>query len=299
MIIETNIRAVTVLLLIWKWLLFYLVLSVLVSIIYTYYEFDISLATAEVSMIGVALSILMGFRVNAAYERWWEARKIWGAVVNNSRSIGRQILGFIPTASGEDAAATMRIMYRQIAFVHAMGCRLRNQDCRSLIEDLLLEEELRQILAKGNVPNLLLLHNLREFKQWERKGRISPFELIRLENSLHLLTDNLGAAERIKNTPFPLPYSYFSWLLVHLFAFMVPFGMVDAFGYVTVPIAMAVIFIFLIVEQIALEIQDPFENRENDVPMNAICKNIEIDLKEMHGEKELPEKEVPLDGVLM
>ena len=126
MIIETNIRAVKVILLIWKWLLFYLVLCIAVSVMYSYYNLNISIATTEVSMLGVALSILMGFRVSSAYDRWWEARKIWGSVVNNSRSLTRQLIAF--THHSTISRKLLESMVnRHIAFVHAMSCRLRQQ----------------------------------------------------------------------------------------------------------------------------------------------------------------------------
>ncbi|WP_256011615.1 bestrophin family protein [Desertivirga xinjiangensis] len=298
MIIETNIRAIKVILLVWKWLIFYLSLSIAVAVLYTRYNFNISISNAEISMLGIALSILMGFRVSAAYERWWEARKIWGAVVNNSRSFARQVITFCHD-SGVEGELVKSLIYRQIAFVHAMACRLRQVDCAVLIEPLLYDDEYEKIIVKSHIPNLLLLHNTYAVKQLQKDNYITDFELMRVEETLYQLTDNLGAAERIKNTPFPVPYSYFTWLLVHLFAILIPFGMVDAFGYLTIPVALCATFIFLVIDQIAVEIQDPFSNRENDIPVSAICQNIEIDLKEMMGDTNLPQTKTPEGGVLM
>lgn len=249
-------------------------------------------------MLGIALSILMGFRVSSAYERWWEARKIWGSVVNNSRSLARQLISFT-NFSSIDRDLLENLIFRQIAFVHAMGCRLRQQDASPLIKPLLHDDEFEQVSVKSHIPNLLLLHNLYAIKALHKDGNISDYELMRLDETIYQLTDNLGAAERIKNTPFPVPYSYFTWLLVHLFAILIPFGMVDAFGWYTIPAAMSAIFIFLVIEQIAIEIQDPFSNRENDIPITSIAQNIEIDLKEMLGDIELPKKEEAHRGVLM
>ena len=298
MIIETNIRSIEVLLLIWKWLLFYLILSVVVCVIYIELHLKISIANTEVSMLGIALSILMGFRVSSAYERWWEARIIWGSVVNNSRSLARQLITFTHK-SNISKDLLENLVYRQIAFVHAMSCRLRQQDCAELIKPLLYHEEHEQVINKSHIPNILLLHNMYAIKKLQIEGNITDIELLKIEQTTSLLTDNLGAAERIKNTPFPVPYSYFTWLLVHLFAILIPFGMVDALGYLTIPVAMCAIFIFLIIEQIAIEIQDPFSNRENDIPVTAISQNIEIDLKEMLGDTDLPKKEEAQEGVLM
>lgn len=249
-------------------------------------------------MLGIALSVLMGFRVSSAYERWWEARKIWGSVVNNSRSFSRQVITFTNHSNiARDHLES--IIYRQIAFVYAMSCRLRQQNCEEVIKPFLFHQEYEEIIKKGHIPNLLLLHNMYAIKGLHTDTAINDIELLRLEDTVALLTDNLGAAERIKNTPFPVPYSYFTWLLVHIFAMIVPFGMVDSFGYLTIPVAMCAIFIFLVIEQIAIEIQDPFSNRENDIPITTISQNIEADLKEMLGDIDIPEKEPAVDGVLM
>ncbi|WP_207429385.1 bestrophin family protein [Pedobacter sp. SYSU D00535] len=298
MIIETNIRAIRVILLIWKWLLFYLILSIAVTVLHTFYKINLAIPSSEISMLGIALSILMGFRVSSAYERWWEARKIWGSVVNNSRSLARQLITFTHE-SAISQELVYALVYRQIAFVHSMACRLREQDAAALIKPLLYEEEYEQLIRKSHIPNLLLLHNVYAIKELRQEGIITDIELLRLEETVYQLTDNLGGAERIKNTPFPVPYSYFTWLLVHIFAILIPFGMVDAFGYMTIPAAMCAIFIFLIIEQIAIEIQDPFSNRENDIPVTTISQNIEIDLKEMLGDTNLPQKKKPEGGILM
>lgn len=298
MIIETNIRAFRVIALIWQWLLFYLFLCVAVCIAYNYFDRNISVSNTELSMLGIALSILMGFRVSSAYERWWEARKIWGSVVNNSRSFARQVISFTNFSTIERELLE-NLVYRHIAFVYAMVSRLRQQDASPLIKPLLYDDEFEQICRKGHIPNLLLLHNLYAIKSLNKDGHITDYELMRLDETIYQLTDNLGAAERIKNTPFPVPYSYFTWMLVHLFAILIPFGMVDAFGWYTIPAAMCAIFIFLVIEQIAIEIQDPFSNRENDIPITAISQNIEIDLKEMLGDTDLPKKQEAHRGVLM
>lgn len=218
--------------------------------------------------------------------------------MNNSRSLTRQLIAFT-----HHSAITRQLLenlvYRHIAFVYAMAARLRQQNAEAAIEPFLPVDEFDQIKKKTHIPNLLLLHNAYAIKKLHHDNHITDIELLRLEETMLQLTDNLGAAERIKNTPFPVPYSYFTWLLVHLFAILVPFGMVDAFGYLTIPAAMCAIFIFLVIEQIAVEIQDPFSNRENDIPVNSISQNIEFDLKEMLGDTAVSEKDAAVNGVLM
>lgn len=296
MIIETNIRAWRMLKLIWQWLIFYLLLSLVVCIAYVEFGVPIVIPETEIAIMGTALSILMGFRVDAAYKRWWEARIIWGAVVNNSRTFAREVLNFV---GKHDKEAARQIIYRQIGFVESMGKHLRNQNALDNMKRLLSDDDYQVMKSKKHVPNTLLLMNLDQLTNLCQKGMFPSYLLVRMESTLHNLTDELGKAERIKKTPFPVPYSYFSWLLVHTFACLLPFSMVKELGYMTLVMAIIISFIFLIIEQIAIQIQDPFENHVNDTPMTTIAKNIEIDLREMLEEENLPEPLKPRGGISM
>lgn len=299
MIIERNIRFGDTLNPLWKWLVFYLLLCIGVCVAELEFGWEVGLPTVEITLIGTALSILMGFRVDAAYQRWWEARKIWGEIVNSSRSLARESLGFLqphPDMSGGAA----KMVYRQIAFVHASRLHLRKQtDKYNELKPFLSPEEAASVIKRVSVPNQLLLLHMRQLQDYHRKGFLSDYLFAKMEEVIVVLTDQIGKAERIKNTPFPVPYSYFSYLSVHIFACLIPFGLVKELGYVAIPISMIVIFIFVIIELIALEIQDPFEGRDNDTPMTSISRNIEIDLKDMLDEATLPEKEKAIDGVMM
>ncbi|EOR94522.1 hypothetical protein ADIARSV_2368 [Arcticibacter svalbardensis MN12-7] len=263
-------------------------------------EFGInfSFPNGEVGMIGTALSILMGFRVNSAYERWWEARTIWGSIVNNSRSLAREVIGF--TSSGDHASPdAQQMIHRQIAFVQATTRQLRRQQGAIFLRTLVSNKEYSILDKKQHLPNALLLLHMQQLKELYEKKQITDFVFVQLETILTELTNNLGQAERIKNTPFPVPYSYFSFILVHIFACFFPFGMVEELGYLTIPISLIVTFIFLVIEQIAVEIQDPFASKDNDTPMTTISKSIEINLREMLGEEDLPIQITPKTGVLM
>ncbi|WP_345331470.1 bestrophin family protein [Mucilaginibacter defluvii] len=297
MIIAINIRAASILSGIWKWLLFHALFVIAVYYCMLHYQLQISMATI-ISMIGIVLSILMGFRISSAYDRWWEARKIWGALVNDSRTLIRQLIVF--TLETKVTGKHLQSMaYRQIAFLYALGQRLRGQPDFSVIASFLYTDEWDDLVKRENFPNLLLLHNLYAFKKLESEGHITNFDMLRLDETTARLTDSLGGAERIKNTPFPIPYSHFTSFLVHLFAMLLPFGMVETFGYIAIPIAICVIFIFMIIEQIAIEIQDPFSNKENDIPVTAIANALEIDIKEMLGDRVLPFRNKAHDGIIM
>lgn len=296
MIVETNIRATHMFRLIAKWIIIYLLLSTLVCIGYIELGWHIAIPETEIAIMGTALSILMGFRVDAAYKRWWEARIVWGAVVNNSRTFAREVMGFV---GRHDYDIARTLIYRQIGFVESMGKHLRKQGGIEHLNRLLSKEDYEFIKTKKHIPNTLLMMNLKQLSELNTQGVLSTYLLVQLESILHNLTDELGKAERIKNTPFPVPYSYFSWLLVHTFACLIPFAMVKELGYLTIALSIVISFIFLIIEQIAIQIQDPFESQPNDTPVTTIAKNIEIDLREILGEVPLPAPLTPKAGVSM
>lgn len=296
MIVETNIRAAQMFKLIAKWIIIYLLLSILVCIGYIELDWRITIPETEIAIMGTALSILMGFRVDAAYKRWWEARIIWGAIVNNSRTFAREVISFVGQKNAEGGK---QLIYRQIGFVESLGKHLRRQGGIAHLNRLLSATDYETIKNKKHVPQALLAMNLQQLTLFNEQGSLSTYQLVQLETVLQQLTDELGKAERIKNTPFPVPYGYFSWLLVHTFACLIPFAMVKELGYLTIILALIISFIFLIIEQIAIQIQDPFEGKANDTPVTAIAKNIEIDLRELLGEFPLPEPIKPKAGVQM
>ncbi|QNL49182.1 hypothetical protein H8S90_20950 [Olivibacter sp. SDN3] len=296
MIVETNVRASHMFKLIGKWLIIYLLLALFVCVSYIEWGWDIAIPETEIAIMGTALSILMGFRVDAAYKRWWEARIIWGAIVNNSRTFAREVVNFV---GKHDPDASRQLIYRQIGFVEATGKHLRKQGGKEHLARLLSAEDFQTIQTKKHVPNTLLMMNLKQLTELNLQGSLSTYLLVQIETIIHNLTDELGKAERIKNTPFPVPYGYFSWLLVHSFACLIPFAMVKELGYLTILLAIILSFIFLIIEQIAIQIQDPFENRHNDTPVTTIAKNIEIDLREILNESPLPAPLTPKAGVSM
>lgn len=296
MIVETNIRAAHMFRLIAKWIIIYLLLSIVICIGYIELGWHIAIPETEIAIMGTALSILMGFRVDAAYKRWWEARIIWGAIVNNSRSFAREVAAFV---GKENPGIARQLIYRQIGFVEATGKHLRKQGGIEHLSRLLSVDDYETIKNKKHVPNTLLMMNLKQLTELQETGGLSTYLLVQIETIIHNLTDELGKAERIKNTPFPVPYGYFSWLLVHTFACLIPFAMVKELGYLTVILALIISFIFLIIEQIAIQIQDPFESKPNDTPVTTIAKNIEIDLREILGENPLPAPLTPKAGVSM
>ncbi len=265
-----------------------------------------ALSTLPASILGVAISFLIGFRVNSAYERWWEARRIWGAIVNDSRTMGRHCMTFIfpwrfrDSGNNEGRASIMKkeLIYRQIAFVYALKNHLRKQDTWDEIKDFLSAEELAELKTKKHVPNSLLSTQGERLKYMMQNGLIDDYRHMQMDTKLSALCDSMGACERIKNTVFPRQYGYYSTLFIAIYSFMIPFVLVKETGFMVIPFSIIIAFIFFALDSIANGIEKPFENTINDTPMSALCRTIEINLREQLGEKELPLPLEPVHGFL-
>lgn len=247
-----------------------------------------------VSVLGAALSILLAFRTNSAYARWWEARTAWGAMVNNSRSLGRQVLGSAP---GTAFAETL--VRRQIAFVQATRCALRRQDPWTAIEPFVDASLAAALRREQNVPAAILMQMGKQLQDGTREGILNDWQMQRVDHTLSELSNALGTCERIKNTPFPRQYDYYPELLIKVYCIALPFVIVDDVGVFTPIITLVVAFAFLVLNRIGKNLEDPFENRAYDVPMTALSTTIEMNLLQALGETKLPELEKPVHGVLM
>ncbi len=288
----------------WKRTTFLFLLSSLVAIAYHLLWFDdLAISTMPASILGVAIAFLIGFRVNSAYERWWEARKIWGALVNDTRSWARQVMFLLPSPEKDlekTAAKALHreLLYRQLAFVYALKNHLRKLEITSEIEPFVAQDELASYTGKSNIPNSILQKQASRLRDLSAAGLLDNFRLIQLDSTLNRLCDEMGACERIKNTVFPRQYSYYSSLFTKIYSFILPFVLVAETGWLVIPFTMLIGFVFYALDKIAYGIDNPFENTLNDTPMSAICRTLEINLKEQLGESHLPEPLQPVNGFL-
>lgn len=262
------------------------------------------------AILGSALAIFIAFRNNSAYGRWWEARTIWGGIINSSRAFARQIIANADNAAAsgkvtaEQAEAYKReIVYRTIAFAHALRLHLRRQTTADEYRHLLPAEEFTAVQTKQNPPNMLLQTQGIRIKEAVRSEVLGPFDNISLEPTLASLNNHQGACERIKNTPLLRQYDFFTRLFLVVFIVLLPFCLVGDFQKINLPQLMPVIsvllaFVFATMGKVGEVNEDPFENRITDIPMTAMCNTIERDLKEMLGETDLPAKLLPDDGYL-
>ena len=262
------------------------------------------------AILGSALAIFLAFRNNNAYSRWWEARTLWGSIINHSRIFARQILANTENAvqTGKAGAAEARrfqqeLMFRQVAFAHALRLQLRQQTTTEEYEHLLSADEYKQVTQKQNPANFLLLIQGKRIKEAMKSELLGAFDNISLEPTLAGFNNFQGACERIKNTPLLRQYHYFTRLFLLVFMGVLPFSLMGDFSrmgvpWLMVPVSVLISFVFGVMGKVGEVNEDPFENRLTDVPLTAICNTIERDLKEMLGESELPQKLHPQHGFL-
>ena len=255
-------------------------------------EIPINLATT----LGIAISILLSFKIGQSYDRWWEARKIWGAIVNDSRTLLLQLQLYLP--DGHPAVREMG--HRQIAWCYALGRSLRGQDPLPELDGLLPAGELDGLRPHKNVPLKLLADHTRTLKQLSTDELLDSFARLQLEETVERLTASMGKCERIKNTVFPTNYRKGLHAAIYLFVIFLTLALpLHLVYWLEVAIILVVAMIFFYLEKAAVLLQDPFENLPTDTPVTAIARTIDINLRQLLGETELPPKLEQEDFYLM
>ena len=338
----------------------------------------LSVPALPVSLLAAAIGVLLAFRNNTAYERWWEARTLWGALVNQSRTFARQVLTLLPrpetkrvedlallggasspllrsavepaaavhavaelmandgavrdsfgkarhslTSDKEALLATLEtqqalresryggpgefiteeereLVYAQIGFVHALRCHLRRQDPFPEIIPFFRAALLEALREEKNVPNAILSWVGTRLRRiyGQNKAPDDVFRLMVLDRTLTELTNILGACERIKNTPIPLQYDVLPRAMVRAYLAILPLAVVSELGWLTPFVTAILAFLFTAMDAVGRDVETPFEDGVSDTPMTALCRTIEINLRQMLGETELPPPLQPVDGLL-
>ncbi len=224
------------------------------------------------TLLGFAISMLLVFRTNTAYDRWWEGRKLWGSLVNNSRNLAMKLNTILPAEDN-----SQRSFFRKVipAFAYALHNHLHKEQTRI---ELFEEEEHKHVfqrIDKGkHIPNQIALLMYQHVHQLLKEGKISSEQLLFLNSELQSFTDICGACERIKNTPIPFSYSVFIKKFIFFYIMTLPFGYVFQLGFYVVPVVAFVFYVLASLELIAEEIEDPFGGDSNDVPTEALAQNI-------------------------
>jgi putative membrane protein len=266
-----------------------------VTVTVTYYVLPFRAPSLPLTLFGSALALVLGFRDNSAYQRWWEGRVLWGSMINASRSLARVARNFLPDHEARDLQRT--IVLRQIAYVHALRCQLRRLDPAADVLRFLSPAEAEPALARRNPANGLLDGTGERFADAHKRGWIDTIQQSAVERVLVDIANAQGGMERLKNTPLPNQYRFFPSFFTRLFCILLPIGLVETLGIAT-PVGSTIAgLMFLAVLQIGDDLVDPFSNTLHDVPLSAMCRTVEIDLLQAIGDS-APDPLQPVKGVL-
>lgn len=262
----------------WKELVYISALSILIAYVeITFFPeaYFLKNLTTVYSLLGFVISLLLVFRTNTAYDRWWEGRKAWGALVNDSRSLSSKLSALHLTV--EEKISFTRLIP---LFVYATKQHLRNQDLK---EEASAQLDLNDMELSGHQP-LRIVQMLRaEVEQLYQKGTVQHMQWFAINNDLDALIDSLGICERIKNTPIPFSYSLFIKKFIFIYVITMPLAFVPLFGYLSVFISTFVFYALVSMELLAEEIEDPFGIDENDLPTDQLCLTIQDNVQQIFG----------------
>ena len=270
-------------------LLLNFLLSIAVIIMLPWYTMlGIKFTLAPFSILGVAIDIFLGFRNNACYSRYVEARHLWGQLMIASRSLLREVKTTLP-----DDAELGQFVRLQIAFAHCLRMTLRRNPQAKPLAKYLSEKDLQTVFAAQSPANRILLLMGEWLAVRRRNGQLSDILFHSLNNRLNDMSAVLAGCERIANTPVPFAYTLILHRTVYLFCIMLPFALVVDLHYMTPFISVLISYTFISLDTLAEELEDPFGTENNDLPLDAICNAIEIDLLQMNDETNVPAKHMP------
>lgn len=243
------------------------------------------------AFIGTAISVILSFKINQSYDRWWEARKIWGSIVNESRTLVLQLQSFV---SGNQTDQIKEISYRQIAWCFSLGQSLRGLDPTENLIKYISETDLDKIKKHNNKPLALLQLNALQIANLKEKGCLELFALVQINSTLVNFSNAMGMAERIKSTVFPQTYRLFLHFFIYIFVVTLSIALTGINSFFEIPLLLVISSAFFLLEKSATHLQDPFSNLPTDTAMTTIATNIEINIKQLLGETAVPEPLKPI-----
>ncbi|KFE97356.1 multidrug transporter [Chryseobacterium formosense] len=315
-----------------------LVLSTIPTLIFYFFGWTwLAIPWVPVALLGTATAFISGFKNTQTYNRTWEARQIYGAIINSSRALGIMVKDFVRSGDkAKESELHKEIIYRHFAWLTAMRFQLRetksweNVKTRSYYKEylqyykvpewetklsdelkpFLSQEELKYILTTKNRATQILASQSDHLRKLNEEGSISDYNYVALENQLKDLYDQQGKCERIKNFPYPRQFTSVNLYFTNMLCFLLPLGFIGEFAKMTekfgehiiwfaIPFSVFIGWVFLVLEQIGESSENPFEGNPNDIPITQISRNIEIDLREMLGETDLPPALQPVNNILM
>jgi len=223
---------------------------------------------------------LLVFRTNTAYERFWEGRKAWGNIINTTRNLTRHILVAIQEESPIDREEKIAALHLLAAFAIATKLHLRGENLDEL-QGLVTSSQLTQLQTMNHPPLEIMFWLSRYLQETHKHQRLNTFQLNTMNELINILIDALGACERIQKTPIPLAYAIHLKQLLLIYCLSLPFQMVKDLTWLTAPVVALISFTLLGIEQIGIEIEDPFGRDPNDLPLDTICLNIRRNIDDL------------------
>lgn len=237
------------------------------------------------AFIGTAISIILSFKLNQSYDRWWEARKIWGSIVNESRSFVLQLQAFVTEGKEQEIR---EMAFRHIAWCYSLGQSLRGLNPTDNLDSFIAKNDIDKIEKHNNKPLALLQLNTLQIAALKGNGSLDTFSQIQINSTLVNITNAMGMAERIKSTVFPLTYRLFLHFFIYVFVVTLSIALKNIDTVFEIPLLLVISLSFFLLEKSATHLQDPFSNRPTDTAMTTIARTIEINIKQLLGEKEIP-----------
>ncbi|MES2617688.1 MAG: bestrophin family ion channel [Bacteroidota bacterium] len=305
-------------------------LALLPTVLYQYFDFKwLSIPWVPIAMIGTAAAFIVGFKNTQTYNRLWEARQIYGAIVNASRAWGIMVKDFIK--DNPDKTIHRELIYRHIGWLTAMRFQLREtrnweninkiynveyrrfytiaEKASTLEKELpafLNEKDFDYVMGKKNRATHIIALQSKALKELKEADRLDGINWIEMENILVNLYEQQGKCERIKNFPYPRQFASINLFFIRLFVCLVPFGLLNEFQnlgehmvWLNIPFSLIVTWVFTAMEKVGESTENPFEGGANDVPITAMSRTIEIDLREMLDETDIPPALQPVNNILM
>jgi ion channel-forming bestrophin family protein len=246
------------------------------------------------TLLGLGLSIFLGFRNSACYDRWWEARRQWGQLLTETRSLAREVSALLPS----DGCIQQRMTRRAIGFAHALAARLRGADSAEAARVWVPPEEAQALCRRTNPPDAILRAMTADLAECLRRGEIGEISFAALEARVAGLCGVQAACERIRTTPTPFAYTLLLHRTAWLFCLLVPFSLIGTTGAAAPLVAAILAYAFFGLDALGDELEEPFALRPNTLPLNALVRIIEIELLEGLGEARLPKPLEPVGFVL-
>ena len=275
------------------------ILSTLITIVQHWYPDSFPYyGMAPFTLLGIALSLFLGFRNNASYQRWWEARGLWGQLVYDSRSFARQVLSFVDddTEAGRDAQRSM--IHLTIAFSHSVRHRLRGTSPWQDVDPFVAATYHDSMRQSRNLPNYLMRLLGKQLGDVRRQQLSSELMVQNMDERLTSMTIVLAACERIHYTPLPFAYMLLVHRTTYLYCITLPFGLVASLGWATPLICAVIAYTFFGLDALSEELEEPFGFASNQLPLMALSRTIEINLLEAMGETDLPPEIAPINSYL-